>query len=196
MLYPRLAGIALGLLGSLAAFAAVDGELAPVSPASFLPGGMLGVQIGSSWEAMRKGASLGKLSCEPRKGNDAAFDEVCFFKTSSRVAGASIHDGFVVRKGNRVVLVGTGIAIKNADDPLAESVVRDLMTQVHSKYQQTGSDLLFVNLPARHMSAGELEGFSETAPVLLVEMEPKGDELALFYGYLAPVNAFSVMAGE
>jgi hypothetical protein len=70
------------------------------------------------------------------------------------------------------------------------------MTQVHSKYQQTGSDLLFVNLPARHMSAGELEGFSETAPVLLVEMEPKGDELALFYGYLAPVNAFSVMAGE
>jgi hypothetical protein len=125
-----------------------------------------------------------------------AFDEVCFFKTSSRVAGASIHDGFVVRKGDRVVLVGTGIAIKSADDPLAESVVRDLMTQVHSKYQQTGSDLLFVNLPARHMSAGELEGFSETAPVLLVEMEPKGDELALFYGYLAPVNAFSVMAGE
>ena len=180
----------------MAAVAAVDGDMAPVSPASFLPGGMLGVQIGSSWEAMRKGAVLGKLTCEARKGNDVAFDEVCFFKTSSRVAGASIHDGFVARKGDRVVLIGTGIAIKNADDPLAESVVRDLMTQVHSKYQQTGSDLLFVNLPARHMSAGELEGFSETAPVLLVEMEPKGDELALFYGYLAPVNAFSVMAGE
>ena len=196
MLYPRLAGIALGLLGSLAAMAAVDGDMAPVSPANFLPGGMLGVQIGSSWEAMRKGAVLGKLTCEARKGNDVAFDEVCFFKTSSRVAGASIHDGFVARKGDRVVLIGTGIAIKNADDPLAESVVRDLMAQVHSKYQQTGSDLLFVNLPARHMSAGELEGFSETAPVLLVEMEPKGDELALFYGYLAPVNAFSVMAGE
>jgi len=176
--------------------AAVDGDMVPVSPANFLPGGMLGVQIGSSWEAMRKGAALGKLTCEGRKGNDAAFDEVCFFKTSSRLAGASIHDGFVVRKGDRVVLIGTGIAIKSADDPLAESVVRDLMTQVHSKYQQTGSDLLFVNLPARPMSAGELEGFSETAPVLLVEMEPKGDELALFYGYLAPVNAFSVMAGE
>ncbi len=196
MLYPRVAGIALGLLGSLAAMAAVDGDMAPVSPANFLPGGMLGVQIGSSWEAMRKGAALGKLTCEVRKGNDVAFDEVCFFRTSSRVAGASIHDGFVVRKGDRVVLVGTGIAIKSADDPLAESVVRDLMTQVHSKYQQTGSDLLFVNLPARHMSAGELKGFSETAPVLLVEMEPKGDELALLYGYLAPVNAFSVMAGE
>jgi hypothetical protein len=191
-----LAGIALGLLASLAAVAAVDGDMTPVLPANFLPGGMLGVQIGSSWEALRKGAALGKLTCEARKGNDVAFDEVCFFKTSSRVAGASIHDGFVVRKGSRVVLIGTGIAIKNADDPLAESVVRDLMSQVHSKYQQTGSDLLFVNLPARRMSAGELEGFSETAPVLLVEMEPKGDELALFYGYLAPVNAFSVMAGE
>jgi hypothetical protein len=197
VLYLRLAAIALGLFGSLAAVAAIeDGDLTPVSPASFLPGGMLGVQIGSSWDDLRKGGSLGKLACQPRVGNDVAFDEVCFFKTSSQVAGAAIHDGFIVRKGDRVVLIGTGIAIKNADDPLAESVVRDLMTQVHSKYQQTGSDLLFVNLPERHMSAGELVGFSETAPVLLVEMEPKGDELALFYGYLAPVNAFSVMAGE
>jgi hypothetical protein len=197
MLYPRVAAIALSVLGSWSAVAAVGtGDLVPVSPASFLPGGMLGVQIGSSWDDLRKGGALGKLACQPRVGNDVAFDEVCFFKTSTQVAGAAIHDGFIVRKGDRVVLVGTGIAIKNADDPLAESVVRDLMTQVHSKYQQTGSDLLFVTLPERHLSAGELVGFSQTAPVLLVEMEPKGDELALFYGYLAPVNAFSVMAGD
>jgi hypothetical protein len=197
VLYPRLAAISVGLFASLAAMAASDGgDLAPVSPASFMPGGMLGVQIGSSWDDLRKGGSLGKLSCEPRKGNDDAFDEVCFFKTTSRLAGAAVHDGFIVRKGDRVVLIGTGIAIKNADDPLAEAVMRGFMTQVHAKYQQTGSDVLFVNLPERRMSSGELQGFSQTAPVLLVEMEPKGDELAVFYGYLAPVNAFSVMAGD
>jgi hypothetical protein len=46
------------------------------------------------------------------------------------------------------------------------------------------------------MSAQEMKGFSRTAPVLLVELEPKGNELAVFYGYLAPVNAFSALASN
>jgi hypothetical protein len=124
------------------------------------------------------------------------FDEICFFQTSSRVAGAEIHDGFIVRKGDAVILIGTGITIQNPDDPLAETVMRDFASNVHAKFQQTGGDVLFVNLPARHLSAAELQGFSRTAPVLLVELEPKGNELAVFYGYLAPVNAFSALASN
>jgi hypothetical protein len=168
----------------------------PVSPAAFLPGGMLGVQVGSPWASSKRSPAFGPLTCQSTRANAGVFDEVCFFKTSSRVAGADIHDGFIVRRGDRVVLIGTGIAIKNADDPLAESVMRDFESQVHAKFQHTGADVLFVNLPDTPMSAGELAGYSQTAPVLLVELEPKGNELAVLYGYLAPVNAFSAMASN
>ena len=195
--------IGIGLLASLfASMSARPGDSAPsaapepISPAAFFPGGMLGVQLGSPWETVKKSASLGRLACESSAETAEVFDEICYFQTSSRVAGAEIHDGFVVRKGDEVILIGTGITIKNPDDPLAETVMRDFASNVHAKFQQTGSDVLFVNLPARHMSAQELQGFSRTAPVLLVELEPKGNELAVFYGYLAPVNAFSALASN
>jgi hypothetical protein len=186
-----------GVIASLMACgAAWSAQGVPESPADFLPGGILGVQIGSPWQAVRQSPAFGKLTCQPRKGNDTTFDEVCFFKAPGRVGGAAVHDGFMVRKSDRLVLIGTGISIKNADDPIAEAVMRDLTAVVHAKFQHTGGDVLFVNLPEERMSAGELAGFSQTAPVLLVELEPKGDELAVLYGYLAPVNAFSVMSGD
>jgi len=195
--------IAIGLLTSLfASMSARAGDWAPsaapepVSPAAFFPGGMLGVQLGSPWATVKKSASLGRLTCESSAGAAEVFDEICYFQTSSRVAGAEIHDGFVVRKGDQVILIGTGITIKNPDDPLAETVMQDFASNVHAKFQQTGGDVLFVNLPARHMSAQEMKGFSRTAPVLLVELEPKGNELAVFYGYLAPVNAFSALTSN
>jgi hypothetical protein len=187
------------LFGSVSAWAGESVPASgsdPVSPAVFLPGGMLGVQLGSSWETSKKSPALNGLNCEPSKGGAEVFDEICFFRTSSRVAGAEIHDGFIVRKGDAVVLIGTGITIKNPDDPLAEAVMRDFAANVHANFQHTGADVLFVNLPARRMSPQELQGFSRTAPVLLVELEPKGDELAVFYGYLAPVNAFSALASN
>jgi hypothetical protein len=192
--------IAIGLLSSLfASMSARAGDSAPsaapepVSPSAFLPGGMLGVQLGSRWETIKQSPALSRLTCEPSADAAGVFDEICYFQTSSRVAGAQIHDGFIVRKGDEVILIGTGITIKNPDDPLAETVMRDFASNVHANYQQTGGDVLFVNLPARRMSALEMQGFSRTAPVLLVELEPKGNELAVFYGYLAPVNAFSAM---
>ena len=195
--------MAIGLVASVAAFvpawagdSATASGMDPMSPAAFFPGGILGVQLGSPWEAVKKSPALSGLTCEPRTDGAEVFDEICFFRTSSRVAGAEIHDGFIVGKGDAVILIGTGITIKNPDDPLAETVMRDFASNVHAKFQQTGSDVLFVNLPARHMSAQELQGFSRTAPVLLVELEPKGNELAVFYGYLAPVNAFSALTSN
>jgi hypothetical protein len=157
---------------------------------------MLGVQPGAPWETTKRSPALSGLACQPNADAAGVFDEVCFFHTSSRVAGAEIHDGFIVRKGDAVVLIGTGITIQNPDDPLAETVMRDFSANVHAKSQQTGGEVLFVNLPPRRMSAQELQGFSRTAPVLLVELEPTGNELAVFYGYLAPVNAFSVLASN
>jgi len=126
------------------------------------------------------------------------FDEVCFFRTSnqSRVGGAEIHDGFIAGKDNLVVLVGTGISITSADDPLAEAVVRSFETQINSAFQHTGDNVLFVKLPARHMSAEELAGFSKKAPVLLLQLEAKSKELAVLYGYLAPVNAFGALTAD
>jgi hypothetical protein len=171
-------------------------DLYPVAPAAFFPAGMLGVQIGSSWETSKQSPSLRQLTCQPSSGGADVFDEVCFFKTTGRIAGVEVHDGFIVRKGDRVVLIGSGITIKNADDPVAETVVRDFESQIHARFQQTGADVLFVNLPEKRLSAAELLGFSQTAPVLLVELEPKGNELAVFYGYLAHVNAFSAMSSD
>ena len=195
--------IGIGLLTSLfASMSARPGDSAPsaasepMSPATFFPGGILGVQLGSPWEMTKKSPALSGLNCEPSTDAAEVFDEICFFRTRGRVAGAEIHDGFIVRKGDAVILIGTGITIKNPDDPLAELVMRDFASNVHAKFQQTGSDVLFVSLPDRHMSAQELQGFSRTAPVLLVELEPKGDELAVLYGYLAPVNAFSALASN
>jgi hypothetical protein len=199
--HPRVSPV-LSLLAALMAMAgpvaASAGALQadPEAPAAFLPGGLLGVQIGGSWVDSKRSRSLGRLSCRANRGAGTAFDEVCFFKTSSRVAGADIHDGFIARKGDRVVLIGTGIAIQNPDDPRAEAVMREFQSLVHAHYQQTGDDVLFVNLPAQRMSPGDLKGFSETAPVLLVELEPRGTELAVFYGYLAPVNEFSAMSAD
>ena len=46
------------------------------------------------------------------------------------------------------------------------------------------------------MSAEELLGYSQKAPVLLVQLEPQGNELAVLYGYLAPVNAFGAMTAD
>jgi hypothetical protein len=162
-----------------------------------MPGGMLGIQLGGSWQRSKLNPSLRRLNCQVVK--DASdFDEVCFFRASSasRVAGAQIRDGFIVGKGDQVVLVGTGISIKNADDPLAESVVQAFQSQINSAFQHTGDNVLFVKLPARHLSAAELAGYSKKAPVLLVQLETKSNELAVLYGYLAPVNAFGSLTSD
>lgn len=172
-------------------------DLEPQTPAAFLPGGMLGIQLGGSLQRSKQNPSLHQLNCQAVK--DASdFDEVCFFRTSaaSRVGGAQIHDGFMVGKGNQVVLVGTGISIKNADDPLAESVVQTFQSQINSAFQHTGDNVLFVTLPDRHLSAEELAGYSKRAPVLLVQLETKTHELAVLYGYLAPVNEFGSLTSD
>jgi hypothetical protein len=172
-------------------------DLEPQTPAAFLPGGMLGIQLGGSWQLSKQNPSLRELNCQAVKdAND--FDEVCFFKTSaaSRVGGAQIHDGFIVGKDGQVVLVGTGISIKNADDPLAESVVQTFQSQINSAFQHTGDNVLFVKLPARHLSADELAGYSKKAPVLLLQLETKTNELAVLYGYLAPVNEFGSLTAD
>jgi hypothetical protein len=172
-------------------------ELMPQSPAAFLPGGMIGIQLGGSWREAKANPALREVTCQAV--DDAKdYDEVCFFKVlaPSRVAGAEIHDGFIVRQDDRVVLVGTGIAIKNADDPLAESVVESFQSQTHLAFQQHGDNVLFVKLPTRSMSAAELLGFSKAAPVLLVHLESAAHELAVFYGYLAPVNAFGALTSD
>ncbi len=195
-----LSAAAAGLLmvvtsGSLAAPGAED--LVPQTPAAFMPGGMLGIQLGGSWKQSKQNPSLHQLDCQQvRNGGD--FDKVCFFRTSaaSRVGGAEIHDGFIVGKDDRVVLVGTGISIKDADDPLAESVVQTLQAQINSAFQHTGDNVLFVKLPARHLSAEELAGYSQKAPVLLIQLEAKAKELAVLYGYLAPVNAFGALTPD
>jgi hypothetical protein len=186
-------------LGAMLSFGAAQaGDLDPPTPAAFLPGGMLGVQPGGSWEIAKRNAELQQLTCQPIDDDADNFDEVCFFKTpsTSRVAGAEIHDGFMVRKGDHVVLIGTGIAIKSADDPVAEAVMQSFQSQIHSVFQHTGTDVLFVKLPARHLSDAEFLSYSQKAPVLLVQLEPKDNELAVFYGYLAPVNAFGVLTAD
>ncbi|MEA3173371.1 MAG: hypothetical protein QOF42_782 [Gammaproteobacteria bacterium] len=195
--FALLCAAALTLLVSAASGAPNSEELVPQTPAAFMPGGMLGIQLGGSWQASKHNPSLQHLSCQSIDGGED-FDEVCFFRASSstRVAGAEIHDGFIVRKDDHVALVGTGISIKNADDPLAESVVQSFQSQIHSAYQHTGDNVLFVKLPARHMSAAEMQGFSKTAPVLLVQLESKSHELAVLYGYLAPVNTFGSLAAD
>jgi hypothetical protein len=184
------------VIGASSAISAPD-DLEPQTPAAFLPGGVLGIQLGGSWERSKQNPSLLQLDCQAVKdAND--FDEVCFFKASaaSRVGGAHIHDGFIVGKGDQVVLVGTGISIKNADDPLAESVVQAFESQINSAFQHTGDNVLFVKLPARHLSAQELDGYSKKAPVLLVQLEAKTNELAVLYGYLAPVNTFGSLTSD
>jgi hypothetical protein len=195
----NLSAVALGLLqtGSLVGASPLADELKPQTPAAFLPGGMLGIQLGGSWQHSKHNPSLHKLNCQAVK-DESNFDKVCFFtaSTASRVGGALIHDGFIVGKGDRVVLVGTGISIKNADDPLAESVVRAFQSQINSAFQHTGDNVLFVTLPARHMSAEELDGYSKKAPVLLLQLEAKTNELAVLYGYLAPVNAFGALTSD
>jgi len=198
------AAMALGLAGSLGLAGAVASDsvvsdLDPLTPAAFMPGGMLGMQIGASWAESKKNKSLGHLSCQAVEPKADEVDEVCFFNTpvASRLAGAAIHDGFIVRKGDRVVLIGTGISIKSADDPLAEAVVRSFQTQVHCAYQQTGDDVLFVHMPAHRLTAKQLDGYSQRAPVLLVQLDPKThQELAVLYGYLAPVNLFGAIGAE
>jgi hypothetical protein len=190
--------IGVGLWVAIGVGGAAAGDLDPPSPAAFMPGGMLGMQIGASWDESKKSKSLQHLSCQAVEPK-AEVDEVCFFNTpaASRVAGAAIHDGFIVRKGDRIVLIGTGISIKNADDPLAEAVVRSFQHQVHSAYQQTGDDVLFVHMPPHRLTAEQLDGYSRHAPVLLVQLEPKThQELAVLYGYLAPVNLFGSIGAE
>lgn len=187
----------LAAVGSHAASAAPLQDLTPQTPAAFLPGGMLGIQLGGSLEQGRQNPLLVISSCQAVE-EVSEFDQVCFFRaaTSSRVGGAQIHDGFIVGKDDHVVLVGTGISIKNPDDPLAESVVHELQSQIHCAFQHTGDDVLFVKLPSKRMSADELAGFSKIAPVLLVQLEAKTNELAVLYGFLAPVNAFGSLASD
>ncbi|HEX3911893.1 MAG TPA: hypothetical protein VHW71_00185 [Steroidobacteraceae bacterium] len=187
----------LAALGSYMASAAPLTDLTPQTPAAFLPGGMLGIQLGGSLRQSKENPQLHVSACQA-VADAGDFDKVCFFRadTASRVGGAQIHDGFIVGKDGHVVLVGTGISIKDADDPLAESVVHVLQSQIHCAFQHTGDNVLFVKLPARRMSADELAGFSKTAPVLLVQMEAKTNELAVLYGYLAPVNAFGSLAAD
>jgi hypothetical protein len=192
-----VSALALVICESLAWGGPSADDLKPQSPAAFLPGGMIGMQLGGSWRAAKSNPALHELNCQS-VADASDFDEVCFFKVAeaSRVAGARIHDGFIVRKEDRVVLVGTGIAIDNADDPLAESVVESFQSQTHLAFQHNGDNVLFVKMPARNMSSEELLGFSKQAPVLLVQLESAAHELAVFYGYLAPVNAFGALTSN
>jgi hypothetical protein len=184
-------------LGHSAAHLDLD-DLTPAAPTAFLPGGMLGVQIGAPWEQSKHNPALQRLSCQDIDNDAKDFDEVCFFHTpaASRVAGAEIHDGFIVRKDDRVVLIGTGISIKSADDPLAEAVVRSFETQVHAAFQHVRDEVLWVNMPARHLTPEELAGYSQRAPVLLLQLEHQASELAVLYGYLAPVNVFGALTAD
>jgi hypothetical protein len=193
----RLAALSGLLIGAACFGDSASDDLTPQTPSAFLPGGMLGIQLGGSWKKSKHNPSLHELTCQT-VADAGDFDEVCFFRTSaaSRVGGAQIHDGFIVRKDDHVVLVGTGISIKDADDPVAESVVHVLQLQINSAFQHTGDNVLFVTLPARHLSADELAGYSKKAPVLLVQLEAKSNELAVLYGYLAPVNAFGALTAD
>jgi hypothetical protein len=193
-----VAAIGACLIGPPVSGIAAAGDLDPPTPAAFMPGGMLGIQIGASWAESKRSKVLEHLSCQAVEPKGEV-DEVCFFNApaASRIAGAEIHDGFIVRKDDRVVLIGTGISIKNADDPLAEAVVRSFQSQVHAKYQQTGDDVLFVHMPEQHLTAQQMDGYSQRAPVLLVQLDPKTHrELAVLYGYLAPVNLFGAIGAE
>jgi hypothetical protein len=192
-----LALTALVPFGVAPTFAGGYDDLQPQLPAAFLPAGMLGIQLGGSWKQSKHNPTLHNMTCESVQDADD-FDEVCFFKTSrsSRVGGAEIHDGFIVRKDDHVVLVGTGISIKSADDPIAESVVQSFQTQIHLNFQHTGDNVLFVKLPSKPMTPQELLGFSRTAPVLLVQLESRTHELAVLYGFLAPVNAFGSLTSD
>jgi hypothetical protein len=121
---------------------------------------------------------------------------VCFFESSGRLAGARIRNGFIVRKGQRLVLIGTGIKIKSVDDPRAEAVMRNLQTQVHAGFQQSGDEVVFVDLPEQGLSAQAVDGLSQQLPVLLVELESQQTELAVLYGYVGPLNAFTPVVAE
>ncbi len=193
------AAAALCVLSMPASWAAprVD-EVEAQLPSAFLPGGVLGMQPGGSWEASKHNPALSKLSCQAVEPDGAQFDEVCFFRTSaaSRVAGAAIHDGFIVRQGQRLVLIGTGITIKNAEDPLAERVVHSFQNQTHLAFQHQGDEVLFARPPARQLSQEELAGYAQRAPALLVQLEHEARELAVLYGYLGPVNVFGALAAE
>src|ERR1700674_1625742 len=63
-----LRGVVLTMLGTLGALSADHpapaGDLDPPTPAAFLPGGMLGVQLGGSWEASKLSPSLEHLGCQ------------------------------------------------------------------------------------------------------------------------------------
>jgi hypothetical protein len=172
------------------------GDFKPPLPAAFLPGGMFGIQLGASWDSAKKSPLIKRLSCAPKSNHGAVFDEVCFFQSSSRLAGASIRDGFIVRKGNQLVLIGATIGIKNVDDPRAETLMRGLQTQVHAKFQQSGNEVVFADMPDQGLSKGTLAGLAQQLPVLLVELESEQTVLGVLYGYLGPVNAFTAVVGE
>jgi hypothetical protein len=180
----------------LVSFMTQGADYRPPSPVDFLPAGVLGMQLGSSWKTVKKSRWIKRLNCAPDSNHGAVFDQVCFFQSASRLAGAATHDGFIVRKGDRLVLIGTGIQIKNVDDPRAEAVMRVLQTQVHAKFQQDGDEVLFVDLPDQGLTTQVLDRFAEALPVLLVEVESQQTELSVLYGYLGPVNAFSALVDE
>jgi len=180
----------------LASLMTQAGDFQPPSPAAFLPDGLFGLQLGAPWESVKKSSFIKRLSCASRSNHGAVFDEVCFFESPGRLAGASTHNGFLVRKGRRLVLIGTGIKIKNVDDPRAEAVMRNLQTLVHASFQQSGDAVLFVDLPEQGLTAKGVDGLSEQLPVLLVEVEAQQTELAVLYGYVGPVNAFTPLVGE
>jgi hypothetical protein len=195
--------VTLSLVGMLCldlfAGLALGAELEAPSPTAFLAAGMLGIQLGDNWEHSKELPALQQVTCQPAETESLAlFDEVCFFQVagSSRVAGAPIHDGFIVGKAHRVILVGTGIAVKNAEDPLADSVIASFQSQIHVIYQHRGSHVLFANLPTRKVSDDELQAYAQRVPVLLIQLEAPGTELAVLYGYLAPVNAFETIAAD
>jgi hypothetical protein len=91
----NLNAAALGLLligGSFAYGASRIDDLVPQTPAAFLPGGVLGIQLGGSWQRSKQNPSLHQLNCQAVK--DASdFDEVCFFRasTASRVRHGHQH---------------------------------------------------------------------------------------------------------
>jgi len=67
-----LSATALGaLLMSGASFSSgaprVD-DLVPQTPAAFLPGGILGIQLGGSWGESKQNPSLQQLTCQPPRG--------------------------------------------------------------------------------------------------------------------------------
>jgi hypothetical protein len=172
---------------------------APASPASFLPHGLVGVQIGTKVLDAERAGALTKIKCDPATlsvpRSKVTVDEICQYKAAAgtRLADDAVGSVNLFLHEKTVELVSVTIARTGPADDLQERLMAAFKPTLPPPMQGK-NELMYLKLPAQGVPPNEREAFFDASAALLLMPDRSAHNLTVTYGYTPLVITVSEMS--